>query len=64
MEELWSAVMRKCLQQAEILLDSETAPTADTVETVRGLVETAIMINKIEGDSPIGPGTAIRLKEI
>jgi len=31
MEELWSAVMRKCLQRAEILLDRETAPTADTV---------------------------------
>ena len=52
--------MRKCLQQAENLLDKEAVPTAATVETVRGLVDTAIEIDEFayglieETDVPAG----------
>ena len=64
MDELRSKVIRKCLERAEILLDRETAPTAETARAVRELVETAISIQRSRYESPIGPGAAIHLKEI
>ena len=63
MEGLWVEIMRRCLQRAEKLLDRETAPTAETVEAVKGLVETAISINSNSYGSPIGPSTTNHLKE-
>lgn len=55
-------IMSKCLKRAKGLLDKETAPTVETAEAVRRLVETAIMINRIGNDSPIGPGKTICLR--
>lgn len=43
--DLWAEVGNKCLSKATALIDSETVPTAATVETVKGLVETAISID-------------------
>ena len=63
LDELWSTVMRKCLQRAENLLDRETIPTVEIAGTVRELVETAITIQRNRSESPIGPGTAIHLEE-
>lgn len=44
---LWEQVGNKCLSSALAMLESETAPTAVTVETVRGLVEAAIAIDTL-----------------
>lgn len=44
MNDLWGEVMQKCLRCAKKLLDTETTPTAATVEAVKGLVEVAISI--------------------
>lgn len=44
---LWEQVGNKCLSCALILLESETAPTAATVETAKSLVETAIAIDTL-----------------
>ncbi len=62
MDKLWDAVVRKCLQRAEILLDRETAPTAETVEAVRGLVEMAVAISDCNR-LPVGPGTVYAFKD-
>ena len=64
MNEPWTKVMRKCLHHAETLLDKETAPTVETVEAVRGLVETAIFVlENTSRESPVGPGVVIHLEE-
>ena len=44
---LWEQVGNKCLKAALFALEKETIPTAATVETVRGLVETAISIDML-----------------
>ena len=44
-ENLLASVGNKSLSAAEKLLDKETAPTGDTVETVKKLVDTAISID-------------------
>lgn len=44
---LWLDVGNKCLMKAEALLDSETVPTAATVEAVKTLVGTAIAIDTL-----------------
>lgn len=44
---LWERVGNKCLSHALALLESETAPTADTVEAVKGLVKMAISIDML-----------------
>lgn len=44
---LWEQVGNKCLKTALSILEKETAPTAATVETVKGLVETAISIDTL-----------------
>ena len=49
---LWEQMRNKCLEAASLALESETAPTAATVETVRGLVETAISIDLREKRDP------------
>lgn len=61
MGDLWDGIMQKCLQGAENLLKKETAPTAETAEAVRALVETAIAVNKIGSESPISLGEVIHL---
>lgn len=38
-------IRNSCLEKATDLLDGKTAPTADTVETVRMLVDIAISID-------------------
>lgn len=43
--DLWTEVRNKCLQRASELLDNKTAPAAETAETVRCLVETAISMD-------------------
>ena len=47
MEEksMWEEVGNKCLERAAELLDEKTAPAAVTAETVKLLVETAILID-------------------
>lgn len=62
MDELMAAVMRKCMERANGLLDKETAPTVETARAVRELVETAISIQRSGYTSPIGLGTTIHLK--
>lgn len=57
----WDRVAEKCLDRALALLEKETALTIETVEAVRGLTKTAIAVSKVGCDSPIGPGTTIRL---
>lgn len=47
-KSLWKQASNQCLSKALALLESETAPTAATVETVKGLVETAIAIDTLE----------------
>lgn len=44
-DSIWERVGNKALELAESVLDRETAPTAATVETVKGLVEIAVMID-------------------
>lgn len=44
---LWEQVGNRCLKAALSALEKETVPTAATVETVRGLVETAISIDRL-----------------
>ncbi len=44
---LWENVGNRCLASALTLLESETAPTPATVETVRALVDTAIAIDTL-----------------
>lgn len=46
-EDLWTKVGNKCLTHAAVLLESETAPTEATAETVKTLVETAISIDML-----------------
>lgn len=46
-ENLWLSVGNSCLSHAKRLLDKDTAPTAATVEAVKGLVETAISIDML-----------------
>ena len=48
MTNIQDEIMQKCLDKANILLDSETTPTAETAEAVKGLVEAAFTINKME----------------
>lgn len=43
---LWEEIGNKCLWTALSVLKKETVPTAATVETVMGLVETAISIDR------------------
>lgn len=47
MDNLWVDVANKCLIHAKELLNSETVPTAATVETVRKLVDVAIAIDTL-----------------
>ncbi len=47
MENTWEQVGNKCLNLANSLLDSETVPTAATVETVGKLVSIAIAIDTL-----------------
>lgn len=63
MDDLWGEIMRKCLERAKELMDKETAQTAETVEAVQKLIETAISISRNRYESPIGPGATIHLKE-
>ncbi len=44
MDSMWETVKNKCLTQASAALDTKTASTAGTAETVKVLVETAIVI--------------------
>ena len=44
-KNLWQEVGNQCLVCANALLKQETAPTAETAETVKKLVEIAIMID-------------------
>ena len=46
-DNLWERVANGALKHAAALLESETAPTAATVETVKGLIETAISIEML-----------------
>ncbi len=46
-ENAWMAVGNKCLDKALHLLDRETISTVGTVEAVKGLVEIAIKIDKL-----------------
>lgn len=43
-DSMWESVRNKCLDKAGVVLDSETVPTAATVETVKALVEAAGLI--------------------
>ncbi len=43
----WVQVCNKCLSHALNLLESETVPTAATVETVKGLVAIAVSIGTL-----------------
>ena len=45
-KNLWQDVGNRCLALADELLKQETAPTAETVGTVRGLVEIAVMLDQ------------------
>lgn len=47
MGDIWERVGNKALRLAEAILDKETAPTAETVETVRTLVEIAARIDTL-----------------
>ena len=60
---LWEQVSNRCLKCAIRAHDGETTPTGETVEAVRGLVETAIAVSKIGDLTPLGPGTIIHLGE-
>lgn len=44
-KNLWFEVGNKCLERALELLNSETATTAETVATVKGLVDTAVELD-------------------
>lgn len=44
---LWEQVGNRCLKSALAALEKETVPTAATVETVRGLIGTAISIDML-----------------
>ena len=44
---LWEQVGNRCLEHALNLLDEKTAPTAATVETVKGLVDVALSIDML-----------------
>ena len=46
-QNLWEQTGNKCLSSTLALLESETAPTAATVEAVSGLVQAAIMIDTL-----------------
>lgn len=45
--DLWEQIITKCLSQALSLLESTTAPTAATVETVKRLVDIAIAVDTL-----------------
>ena len=61
---LWEQVSNRCLKCAIRALDGETTPTGETVEAVRGLVETAIFVlENTSRESPVGPGVVIHLEE-
>lgn len=47
MGDIWEKVGNKALKLAEAILDKETVPTAETVETVRGLVDIAVKIDTL-----------------
>lgn len=47
MGDIWERVGNKALKLADDILDKETAPTVETVETVRGLVEIAVKIDTL-----------------
>lgn len=47
MDSLWEQVGNECLNKAFSRLKEETAPTVETAETVRILVETAIKIDEL-----------------
>lgn len=44
---LWEQVGNRCLEHALNLLDEKTAPTAATVQTVKGLVDVALSIDML-----------------
>lgn len=46
-ENLWLNVGNICLSRAAGLLNEKTTPTVETVEAVKGLVETAISIDML-----------------
>ena len=43
----WDYIGNKCLKMAKEMLDEETAPGLETAETVKCLVETAVMIDNL-----------------
>lgn len=45
MDSIWERVGNEALELAENVLNKEAAPTAAAVETVKGLVEIAVMID-------------------
>lgn len=47
MGDIWESVGNKALKLAEDILNKETAPTAETVETVKDLVEIAVKIDTL-----------------
>lgn len=63
-DNLWEQVANRALKHAAALLDSETAPTAATVETVRELVETAILVNGMSNETPIAPDANVHLRDL
>lgn len=58
-ESPWEQISDICGSRALTLLKSETTSTADTVEVVKKLVETAILARRIDGEPPIRLGTII-----
>lgn len=47
MDNAWERVGNKALKLAEDILNKETAPTAETVEAIKGLVEIAVEIDTL-----------------
>ena len=47
MDNAWERIGNKALKLAEDILNKETAPTAETVEAVKGLVEIAVEIDTL-----------------
>ena len=46
-DNAWERIGNKALKLAEDILNKETAPTAETVEAVKGLVEIAVEIDTL-----------------
>lgn len=49
----WCEIEQMCLSRAKTIMEKETAPTRETVEAVRGLVEAAYTASKAGNKSPL-----------